>query len=114
MSVKRVLIVSSNGLFREGLKHILGKSADLELMEHTPSLREAEELAQEKQIDVVILEQVEETDRLEKRADAVTRLLSIPGVRVISVDLNSADMWVYKQERVEEVSVEDLMAALSD
>ena len=114
MSVKQVLIVSSNGLFREGLKHILDKAADLELMKHTASLQEAEDLAREKQVDVVIIEQVEGAEMPEKRTETVTRLLSIPGVRVISVDLNSADMWVYKQERVVEVSVEDLLAAIDD
>jgi DNA-binding NarL/FixJ family response regulator len=114
MVEKRVLIVSSNGLFREGLRHILGKSHDVELMKYSTSLDEAEKLAREKKVDVVIIEQVEDTQRSTKHAEAVTRLLAIPDVRVISVSLDTGDMWIYKQTRVEEVSVEDLLAAIDD
>lgn len=114
MSGKRVLIVSSNGLFREGLKHILTNAADSTPTKQTTSLQEAEELAREEQVDVVIIDQADETEGQESRTEAVTRLLAIPGVRVISVGLTTGDMWVYKQERIEEVSVEDLVAALDD
>ena len=111
---KRVLIVSSNGLFREGLKHILGKSSDLELMKQSASLDEAENLAREKKVDVVIIEHLQNAEKQENRAEAVARLLAIPDVRVISVGLDTGDMWIYQQTRVEEVSVEDLLAAIDD
>ena len=114
MPGKRVLIVSSNGLFREGLRHILDNSADLTLTRQTTSLQEAEQLTREKRVDVVIVEQADEIDGQDSRAEAFTRLLTMPGVRVISVSLASGDMWVYRQERVEEVSVEDLVAALEN
>jgi DNA-binding NarL/FixJ family response regulator len=114
MSGKRVLIVSANGLFREGLKHILDNSAGLTLTRQTTSLIEAEELAREKQVDVVIIDCADETEGRVSPNGAVTCLLAIPGVRVISVGLNTGDMWIYRQERVEEVSVEDLMAALDN
>lgn len=114
MSGKHVLIVSSNGLFREGLRHILASSADLPPTRQTTSLQEAEELARTKQVDIVILEAADETEGQDSGTEAVTRLLAIPGVRVISVSLKTGDMRVYRQERVEEVSVEDLVAALND
>jgi len=114
MSGRRVLIVSSNGLYREGLRHILDNTAGLTLTRQTTSLQEAEELAREQQVDVVIIDCADETEWQESRTAAVTRLLAIPGVRVISVSINTGDMWVYRQERVEEVSVEDLVAALDD
>jgi DNA-binding NarL/FixJ family response regulator len=114
MDEKRVLIVSSNGLFREGLKHLLGQSPNLALMKQSSSLDEAEHLAREKKVDVVIIEQMEDAQRSTKRAEAVARLLAIPDVRVISVGLDTGDMWIYQQTRVEEVSVEDLLAAIDD
>lgn len=108
MPVKRVLIVSSNGLFREGLKHILSDVADISLTRQTTSLQEAEELARSKQVDVVIVDQAEEAERFE----AVNRLLTSPCVRVIIVGLDSGDLRVYRQDCVEKASVEDLIAAL--
>lgn len=114
MVEKRVLIVSSNGLFREGLKHILSKSHNVELMKYSTSLVEAENLAREKKVDVVILEQVEDTEGSSKRAEVVARLLAIPDIRVISIGLDTGDMWIYKQERVAEVSTEDLLSAIDD
>ena len=114
MVEKRVLIVSSNGLFREGLKHILGKSPNLELMKLSASLDEAESLARQKKVDVVIIEQVEDAERGTKYTEAIARLLAVPGLHVISVGLDTDDMWIYKQTRVKEVSVEDLLAAIDD
>lgn len=114
MDEKRVLIVSSNGLFREGLKHILGKSHNVELMKQSASMDEAESLAREKKVDVVIVEQVEDAEKSAKQTEAFARLLAIPDLRVISVGLDTGDMWIYKQTRVEEVSVEDLLAAIDD
>ena len=114
MSDKRVLIVSSNGLFREGLKHILANTADLTATRQTTSLQEAEKLARSGKVNVVIIDQADETKGQESRAEAVSRLLSVPCLRVITVGLDTGDLWVYKQERVEEASVEDLVAALDN
>lgn len=113
MSGKRVLIVSSHGLFREGLKHILADTTDLTLTRHATSLQEAEDLARSEKVDVVIIDQADEAEGQESRAAAITRLLAIPELRVITVGLNSGDLCVYRQERVEEASVEDLVAALN-
>ena len=112
MSGKRVLIVSSNGLFREGLKHILSDVADLSLTRQTTSLQEAEALAQSGQVDVVILDQAEEAEGQDGRSEAVDRLLAVPCLRVITVGLDSGDLWVYRQDCAEEASVENLVAAL--
>jgi chemotaxis response regulator CheB len=114
MSGKRVLIVSPNGLFREVLKQILADAADLSLTRQTTSAQEAEELAAAQQVDVVIIEQEDDEEKRKSCPGFIARLLAVPGVRVICVGMRSGDMWVYKQERVEEVSVEDLLAALDD
>ena len=112
MSAIRVLIVSSNGLFREGLKHILSDVADLSLTRQTTSLQEAEELARSNQVDVVIVDQAQNTEGQESRSEALKRLLAVPCLRVITVGLDSGDLWVYRQDCVEEASVENLVAAI--
>ena len=112
MSGKRVLIVSSNGLFREGLKHILADTPNLTLTSHATSLQEAEDLARSQEVDVVIIDQADEAEGQENRTAAIAPLLEVPKLRVITVGLNSGDLCVYRQERVKEASVEDLVAAL--
>ena len=112
MSGKRVLIVSSNGLFREGLKHILSDVADFRLSGQTVSLQEAESLARSNQVDVVIIDQAEAGEGQESRSEAVNRLLAVPCLRVITVGLDSGDLCVYRQDCLEEASVENLVAAL--
>jgi DNA-binding NarL/FixJ family response regulator len=112
MSGKRVLVVSSNGLFREGLKHLLSDVADLSLTRQTTSLQEAEELARSNQVDVVILDQAQEAEGQDGRSEVVKLLLAVPRLRVIAVSLDSGDLWVYRQDYVEEASVENLLAAL--
>lgn len=112
MPVKRVLIVSSNGLFREGLKRVLADTSNLTLTSHATSLQEAEDLAQSQEVDVVIIDHADEAEEQEIRAATIARLLAVPEMRVITVGLNSGDLCVYRQERVEEASVEDLVAAL--
>ena len=114
MSGKRVLIVSSNGLFREGLKHMLANTADLTLTGQITTLQEAEELARSNEVDVVIIDQADEAEGRESRAEAIARLLTVPNMRVITVGLDTGDMSVYRQKRVEAASVEDLVAALDN
>ena len=58
------------------------------------------------------LDQAEEAEGQDGRSEAVNCLLAVPCLRVITVGLDSGDLWVYRQERVEEASVEDLVAAL--
>ncbi len=114
MPDKRVLIVSSNGLFREGLKHILSNTADLAPTIQTTSLQEAEELARSNQVDIVILDHADEPEQTKSQVNAISRLLSLPNLRVITVGLNTGELCVYRQERVEEASVNDLVAALKN
>jgi DNA-binding NarL/FixJ family response regulator len=114
MSGKSVLIISSNGLFREGLKHVLADTTDLAQMVQVSTLQEAEEMMRIGQVDVVIIVLDDQAEGQEDRAKAITSLLSRPGVRVIVVSMKARDLCIYRQERIEEASVEDLVAALAD
>lgn len=106
MSSKRVAIISSHGIFRDGLKRLLGKVALVELAD---SIEEVEDLIYKQQVDVVIIDRAE--DRITD-SETVSRLLSVPGVRVITVSLEADDMQIYQHEQVGEASVEDLVAAV--
>jgi DNA-binding NarL/FixJ family response regulator len=114
MSSKRVLIVSSYGLFREGLRRLLAEVADLVILDQVSSLKEANDLALQEKVDVVIVDQAEGINHQTSRNEALSYLIANPDVRVISVSLDTEDMRVYKQQRVVEASVEDLVAALQD
>jgi DNA-binding NarL/FixJ family response regulator len=112
MPLRRVLIVSHYGLFREGLKRILAASKDLEVVGHEQSLPEAEKRVREGGVDVVIVDQAIDVDNHSARSETLSRLLAIPDVQVITVSLETGDMWVYRQERLVQASDDDLVAAL--
>jgi DNA-binding NarL/FixJ family response regulator len=113
MSGKKVLIVSSNGLFREGLKHILAGQSDLAQSQQVPSLQEAQELVRTGQADVVICERSDKVEEQECCMRKISSLLSRPGVRVIVVSLKAGDLSIYRRDCIEEASDEDLVAALN-
>ena len=94
------------------MKHILSDVADLSLTRQTTSLQEAEELARSNQVDVVIVDQAQNTEGQESRSEAVNCLLAVPCLRVIVVSLDSGDLSIYRQDCLEEASVENLLAAL--
>ena len=113
MSGKKVLIVSSNGLFREGLKHILADTTDLAQMDQVSSLQEAEELVRMGQADVVICVRCDKGEGQECCVNNITSLLLRPRVRVIVVSLKTGDLSIYSREKIEEASDEDLVAAIT-
>lgn len=108
MSSKRVVIISSHGIFRDGLKRLLAKVALVELAD---SIEKVEDLMHKQQVDVVIVDRAE--DRM-TNSETISRLLSVPGVRVITVSLEGDDMQIFQHKQVGEVSVEDLVAAVLD
>ena len=114
MSGKKVLIVSSNGLFREGLKHILADKIDLAGSADVSSLQEAAELVQMEKADTVICVLSERPDVKDCCADRVSSLLSRPGVRLLIISLETGDISVFSRECIVEASDEDLVAALAD
>ena len=108
VSLKHVVIISPHGLFRDGLKRLLVNVAQVEL---AASIEKVEELARKQQVDAVIIDQ--EESQMRDRA-IISRLLSLPGVRVITVSLEAGDMQIYQHEQVGAASVEDLVAAVLD
>jgi hypothetical protein len=104
---RKVVILSSRGLFREGLKHLLAR-------EVTPvavtSAAEVDDLLRREAVDIVILDEEED---LVSNSDFVCRLLATPGRRVISVSLAVNEIHIYQHQRVANASPEALIAAIS-
>ncbi len=113
MSSKQILIISSRELFREGLKHLLGNISGLAPVLHTDSLQESKNLTRIHQIDIVVIDHADEENNKKAHHETVSQLLRQSNLRVITISLTSGDMWVYRQERVVEASVEDLATALT-
>jgi DNA-binding NarL/FixJ family response regulator len=112
MSPKRVLIVSPHGLFREGLRHLLADVTSLVIIGQITSLQEAEALARTQKVDAVIIEQVDNVN--DETGRAISRLLSLPGMCVITVSLNTDEMRVYRQEQMIKMTAADLVIALTE
>lgn len=107
MTQKRVVIVSSQGLFRDGLRRMLASVAQVEAVS---SRREAEDLARASTVDVIIVDQ--EDDQL-AGDEVVARWPALPGMRVIVVSLEAGDLQIYQREQVVGASPEALVAAVT-
>jgi len=108
VSLKRVVVISSYALFRDGLKRLLVKVASVQMAD---SIEEVEELVSQQKVDTVIVDQAENQT---SNSEIVSRLLSLPGVRVITVSLEGDEMQVYRHQQVGKASVEDLIEAILD
>jgi len=108
VSLKRVVIISSYALFRDGLRRLLSSVASVEM---AASIEEAERLVSQQKVDAVIVDQAENQI---SNSEVVSRLQSLPGVRVITVSMAGDEMQVYRYEQVGKASVEDLIEAVLD
>jgi DNA-binding NarL/FixJ family response regulator len=102
-----VVILSSRGLFREGLKHLL---ADNAVATTTAFPEEVKDMLRHEAIDTVILDQ--EEDSVSQRG-FICELLSRPGTRVFTVGLDGRDIQVYRHEEIAQASVEALVSAVA-
>ncbi len=103
---RNVVILSSRGLFREGLKHLLAHKATVAL---AISPAEVEALLRREPIDLVILDQEDDSA---SNSDFVCQLLSTPGRRVITVSLDVNEIHIYQHHQVAHASPEALIAAV--
>lgn len=106
MSQRNVIILSSRGLFREGIKRLLADVADVSL---ATSRAEVQDLLRDQSIDTVIVDQ---QDTPAAYGDLIWQLLSWPGMRVITVGLDMTDIQIYQHQQVIQASPEALIAAV--
>ena len=107
MSQRRVVILSSRGLFREGLKRLL---ADTAVATTATSPEEVKDQMRHEAIDTVILDQ---EDNSVAHSDFICELLSSPGTRVFTVGLDVRDIQTYRHEEIAQASAEALIAAVA-
>jgi len=106
VSQRNVIILSSRGLFREGIKRLLADVADVSL---ATSRAEVQDLLRDQSIDTVIVDQ---QDTPAAYGDLIWQLLSWPGMRVITVGLDMTDIQIYQHQQVIQASPEALIAAV--
>ena len=108
MSQRRVVILSSRGLFREGLKHLLTEVA---VATTAAFPEEVKDLLHHEAIDTLILDQ--EDDSVSHSDFLCYLLLSRPGTRVFTVGLEVSDIQIYRHEEIAQASAEALVAAVA-
>ncbi len=109
--VIRVLLLSSNSLFRNGLRRIVSHVAQVTTVD---TLEEAKQFACSQVVDAVVIDQDDTAIWQDGRPlpEPLVQLLSIPGLKVIAVSLQSQMAQVYRHETVSTASVEDFLAAI--
>lgn len=100
---KRVAILSSRGLFREGLRGILAEAARISV---AASPEEIAGRLQSHEIDVVILDQ---EDGAPIDGDLLALWLAIPDVRIITVRLDAHDVQIYHHRQIAHATPQDLI-----
>jgi len=103
-----VIILSSRGLFREGLKHLL---AEVAVATTAAVPEEVKDLLRHDAIDTLILD--EEEDSVTHSDFICYLLLSRPGTRVFTVGLEVRDIQIYRHEEIAQASPEALVAAVA-
>jgi hypothetical protein len=107
VSRRNVIILSSRGLFREGIKRLLADVADVAL---ATSLAEVQDRLRDQRVDTVIVDQ---QDAPAAYRDLIWQLLSWPGMRVITVSLDLTDIQIYQHQQVTQASPEALISAVA-
>lgn len=104
--VQQVMILSRHGLFRDGLHRVLSEVASVISVS---TIQEAEQMARSRHVDVVLVDQ---NDDETSRDNTIARLLAIPNLKVVVVSLDTYSLRIYIQSRVQDATVEDLLAAI--
>ncbi len=109
--VVRVLLLSSNSLFRNGLRRIVSHVAQVTTVD---SVEEAKQLACAQVVDAVVIDQDDTVTWADGRLlpEILGQLLSVPGLKVIAVSLQCQTIQVYRHETVSTASVEDFLATI--
>jgi cytochrome c oxidase subunit 2 len=104
---KRILIVSQYSLFDQGLRSALSQQPDVEVVGVCRDLEEAYGQVQLLEPDVLLL-----IAGPEVVSDSTFRLLEEVSPSIIRISPTDGTMQVYRRERVDQASLDDLMAAI--
>jgi response regulator of citrate/malate metabolism len=105
----RILLIGQ-GLFLDGLTHILSEQPNTEIIGAVSSWKAAENLVAERQPDIIIVDHNEE----ELRETDLAPLLEnqIASVKVIYLTLAANKMIIHNRQQFDDVTMPDLLKAL--
>ena len=106
---KKVLLIGQ-GLFRDGLTHLLQEAAHLQIVGAADSWTNARELMETHRPDIVIVDH--SSNRLNEADLAPMLQNDLPNLKVIYLTLADNHMIVHDQHQVSNVNVVDLLNAL--
>lgn len=109
--MKRVILFSSQGLFRNGLRRLIGEATHIEI---AATAAEAEKLARSDPSPIVLFDRtgLAEPDQEAELAAIMARLLAIPDIKIITVQLDAPTMQVYRFQHIANMSLDDLIHAI--
>jgi len=109
----RVLIISQQALFREGLRRLLSDSPGIDRLEVVRSLSEAKMLAPVINPDLVIFD-CSDLPFAEMQEETISSLFSLGSPRVVSLTLANKKMVIYSRYTFQEATVGDLFGLLEN
>jgi DNA-binding NarL/FixJ family response regulator len=109
--VRKVIVVSENSLFREGLRHLLGTAPDINVLGVVSSLDAAVQLGRDSSPDVVVVDAAKGTAA--GRA-LLSSLLHLDVGQVIVVTLDDQTITAYRRRDLPDASADTLLDLLAD
>lgn len=109
-SVRKVILVSGNPLFREGLVRVLRELEGFELVGIASSRDEAQALIERERPDVILVAR----DTSEVQTATGADLLKGSHGQVVELSVANSNMIVYSRKQVTRATVADLASALEN
>lgn len=108
MSITHIFIISSHLMFSHGLESLLRQETDFDIVGQEKDMERAIEQIKELQPDVIILDS-------DNAVSQVTPILHTnPDIKIISLNLQNNDLYVYQAKQQAAKETEDLVKAIKD
>ncbi len=109
----RVLIISQQALFREGLRRLLSDSPGIDQLKVVRSLIEAKTLAPVMNPDLIIFD-CSELPLAAIQEETITNLFRLGSPRVVTLTLANKEMVIYCRRAIREATMRDLFGLLEN
>ncbi|GJM41785.1 MAG: hypothetical protein DHS20C20_20670 [Ardenticatenaceae bacterium] len=111
--VRRVLIISKQALFREGLRRLLSDSSGIDRLEGVRSLNDAKMLAPVMNPDLIIFD-CSDLPPAEIPEEMISNLFRLGSPQVVFLTLANKQMVLYSRHAFREATDSDLLALLEN
>ncbi len=108
--MKTRLLLIGQGIFLDGLTHILGEQSNLQIIGAVDDWNKAQQILNQQQADIIIVDHA----RAELRADDLIPLLEndYPTIKVIYLTLADNKMVIHDRKQISGATMTDLFLAL--